>query len=1809
MQQAPPVPPRGSGRRAPPPLNTQNGDNYNNNNNRQYYGNSNLQYNNYSNNNGYYNNSGSISYQGNYDNNYLQFPNNTRHQRMNSSSSGIGPSPQQINSYPPPQQSYNNNYSYPKYSPSVQSSPSSSMRGPPPKINYSSSMGSQVYPNSGYSPINNSGPIQQNYGYQNQRNNYYPQNNLQTPNSYNQEQKSPEIYISSSDTSLPNPPRKYIPANAVSNDPPPPPRRQVVPPSNHKIMPAQVSPSRSNGGSSPSLSPQLNGRTSPIPPQRRSMLVKTEAGNTSPAYRYSYASYSPNLGEQVRQYQRGRNTSLSSQVNQLSLANQGTNINSSSPNSVASATRYEYNSSPINEESGIYKSSNHKRNYSYSSSITVPNMDLNENSDEGYLHDHHISLTVKDNNGISRQSVTSQISGISQVSSISKLSNNYNEIKENDDYNDNYESSDDDIEEAKAKNEKRISIEAEDLSKLLQDNSTVILDEKTLEANTEKTYKNLDPTEAKELQRLSLNLKNIDDSTFNFDDFDLDAIANDYDKKNKNEDNDISVIKGDEIASIKDDKGKLSEEIDRSNQALLNVLSDEIKDLFKQVDENDAKDRPEKLSLNPIERIQQQSKVERNDSILSRDSIQLTDIFTHLNNDYNENDENNSPNKKDSQNVNDHNIINNHNSLIPNNGQALNNTSIHDYQYDEYPSYRNSINSNNESVYYADDRSSFISYSDSRSIKTESMISPSPSLDPGITSVPPKRPPRYYEMNNNNQRNDGYGPSTSPSISPGAAPSVPPRRHYKPNEQSSSLSRPQRRQSLEITQPTPQAPPAPPRTSQSQQGNRRIINSNSSSLPATLNSIASNVNDTYYSSQSPVNEIISKSEPVSKSNTAKTTKSTKSLGEESIKEEKFEDDFVYHSGDIREKFPLVYHSANMSEIAATFRKKIKLVKHIKDSIEYMQSFSGYDAVSALADILGTEDRKVAQTTGQALEEQGMFHDVTYLHKLLDSHYHYYQFEDLAKPIAILERKETERLNPNDRASLMRKLSERKGAKKEFEENDPIGVLVNIAQCYSPTCTDESPCYSYSCPRRRIMETITAKETAGRFANMAMTIGLQTTWSTSLGKSYVGKMSHEAIKRQEIMYEFIRTEKEYVNDLQSVIKYMIGPLRHGKVPGIDNRFVDSVFGNIEEISQVNSDFYEGLRKIQKRKPVLESMGDVVKEHVVNFRCYIKYGESQPSAKQILQVQKNKNPQLNSFLKECQNMPQFRRLPIESFLARPTTRLGRYPILIRDILKNTSKNHRDQILLKEANTTIESILKEVNQVAGKETNRLKMDQWSELLRFEKKNDVSAVHFEDPKREYIREGKLSLIVHNYINEPSLDVTVLLLDNVLIITYEKNNNYHIYSKPIPISLLNISHSEEKKSLKPNDNHTSSKKLVVNNHGKNNGFESMGYIFTVKHLGVGTYQFFTPILSEQKAWVEAIQKQQELLPKPIAKEIVFFSHKKLDSPVQTIHRLKNGALLLANDIGLYVLINNSMMKPLLQLSRISQVESMEQFDILFILSNREVFAFSISLLLKGVYTNPNYLKHNKKISSNVSFIATGFCDEKFLLCCAKASANKTVVKMFEPKRLLLNPNYRKTYQKLYLTGDVVTNFKQFYIPSEGVNIRFLRRSLCVACIKSFEVVSIKNLTTQSLLNPNDVVFKNLLKSEYSPMNMFKTQQNDFLLCYNKIGFFIDKNGNRSRPNIFFKWNASPRAFAYRSPNIYVITVEYIAIWNEFDTKESKQIIAGNSMRLLLHDENQNLIYSRIEDGKQRLATIEIIKPPPVIVQTQMQLPPPQIRN
>ena len=92
-----------------------------------------------------------------------------------------------------------------------------------------------------------------------------------------------------------------------------------------------------------------------------------------------------------------------------------------------------------------------------------------------------------------------------------------------------------------------------------------------------------------------------------------------------------------------------------------------------------------------------------------------------------------------------------------------------------------------------------------------------------------------------------------------------------------------------------------------------------------------------------------------------------------------------------------------------------------------------------------------------------------------------------------------------------------------------------------------------------------------------------------------------------------------------------PLAEGKVSKIGEEFVRNVFSNIDELYKVNKNFYDNIRELQKRKPILESIGDIVKDFVPNLYCYERYGRSQPRAKHILQIERDNNKNLNNFFK--------------------------------------------------------------------------------------------------------------------------------------------------------------------------------------------------------------------------------------------------------------------------------------------------------------------------------------------------------------------------------------------------------------------------------------------------------------------------------------------------------------------------------------------------------------------------------------------------
>lgn len=216
--------------------------------------------------------------------------------------------------------------------------------------------------------------------------------------------------------------------------------------------------------------------------------------------------------------------------------------------------------------------------------------------------------------------------------------------------------------------------------------------------------------------------------------------------------------------------------------------------------------------------------------------------------------------------------------------------------------------------------------------------------------------------------------------------------------------------------------------------------------------------------------------------------------------------------------PNIY-PALLSRVAEVFKQLVSLTEHVKDGITYKDAFDGRTAVSIIGDIIKTPDRNLALLLGRALDAQKMFHDVTYDHRLRDNPHEVYQFKErLSAPFmpgampadspmslsdhqqglarttssgstSIMRRPgphptpqtpESSSLQMSDsqaslpttaatsQASLQTPPVVKAGAGPEDEDGEedlPVGVFTLLTDCYSPTCSRESLCYSINCPRR------------------------------------------------------------------------------------------------------------------------------------------------------------------------------------------------------------------------------------------------------------------------------------------------------------------------------------------------------------------------------------------------------------------------------------------------------------------------------------------------------------------------------------------------------------------------------------------------------------------------------------------------------------------------------------------------------------------------------------------------------------------------
>jgi hypothetical protein len=885
----------------------------------------------------------------------------------------------------------------------------------------------------------------------------------------------------------------------------------------------------------------------------------------------------------------------------------------------------------------------------------------------------------------------------------------------------------------------------------------------------------------------------------------------------------------------------------------------------------------------------------------------------------------------------------------------------------------------------------------------------------------------------------------------------------------------------------------------------------------------------------------------------------------------------------RGKKALVY-PAVLSRVADVFRERISLGERQKNGLSYQNAFTGAEAVDLVAYIIKTNDRTLALLMGRALDAQKFFHDVTYDHRLRDSPVELYQFKETMT--------------------------------EEAPSSDVNGVFMMLTNCYSPTCTPDKLCYSIACPKRLEQQARLNLKPQPGLRSSSSKGSLhgdddnenQKLWINMVPKEIAETIEDREKKRQEIIFEIMYTERDFVKDLEYLRDFWMRPLRSNTHPSPipehrREKFVREVFGNCLEVLKVNTGLCEALNARQKESPIVKIVGDIFLHHVPRFDPFIKYGANQLRGKYEFEKEKAANPAFARFVEETERLKESRKLELNGYLTKPTTRLARYPLLLENVLKYTADDNPDKQDIPKAIGLIRDFLSRVNLESGKAENHFNLVQLNAALKFVTDGDRVDLKLTEENRQI-----LTKMAFKKTATDSSEVTAYLFDHAVLLVrikvVNKREEYRVYRKPIPLELLVITQMEEVIPRLGIAKRPSSSLIPGNKVTSNPPAPKDGLPITFRHLGKGGYDqtLFATTHTQRKKFIELVEEQQRKLRE---RNSNFYSKTVLcESFFTTVNRVNclvpidgGRKLVYGTDTGIYLSERwpkdkNAKPRRVLDASQVTQIDTLEEYQLLLVLANKTLTSYPMEALETTDSQNP-LARRPKKIQGHTNFFKVGIGLGRHLVCSVKTSPFSTTIKVFEPMDNLTKGKRKPALSKMFQGGqEALKPFKEYYIPTESTSVHFLRSTLCVGCSRGFEVVSLETTETQSLLDQADTSLDFVARKENVRPIHIERMNGEFLLNYSDFSFFVNRNGWRARPDWKILWEGTPNAFALSYPYILAFEPNFIEIRN-VETSELIHVITGKNIRML-HSSTREILYAyEDEAGEDVVASLDFWKQPP----------------
>ncbi|KAI9505803.1 CNH domain-containing protein [Coemansia spiralis] len=857
------------------------------------------------------------------------------------------------------------------------------------------------------------------------------------------------------------------------------------------------------------------------------------------------------------------------------------------------------------------------------------------------------------------------------------------------------------------------------------------------------------------------------------------------------------------------------------------------------------------------------------------------------------------------------------------------------------------------------------------------------------------------------------------------------------------------------------------------------------------------------------------------------------------------------------------YPAMISLVAKSFCEIIcqVLQTHVRNGLEHTQCFTGRDAVDAIYAIIKAADRNLAIVVGRALEQQSLFHDVDYEKRLRDDPNELYAFDD------------------DSRASL------------SVHSPTPAinGVFVMLTDCYSPTCSNSQPCYSVTCPRQRLQQDHLRKTAK---SNVAAEMKQEKLWSMSVPKEIVKSVSRQELDRQERLYEVFYGEKDYVRDLCILRDLYMKPLHNSDIVREDRRknFITKVFKNALAVLAENMELHKALEKRQKENFICYQVGDVFLPFVQRLEAYLEYCANQPYSMHFLDAEKRNNARLVDFLEKTDRRPECRKLGVQHFLTRPPTRLARYPLVLKAVLKYTPEGHPDRETIPHVIERIEAMLNRINAETGKAQNRLRLFKVDDKLVCSVA-DRNNLRLTDDQRKLVRDSQLR---KRGGNEASA-IQMLLLDHMLLMCKVKTDShtgeekYTIYKHPIPLQLLTICNPDDPNSTRPRmaaRRDSTSTSHVLSPSGTIGSKDKYSYPLQFTHLGRAgfTVTLYANKLADRQQWYQCIEQQQlELMDRHRKFELVPVAGQFPSGiRVNTADVYDQGrGVVIGTDRGLYLGVagkpRSFQMLSHLKHDRVYQIEIHERLNVMAMIADkdRNLYVYPLDLLMTATTNSRNGVRI-KPLHAHVSFFRFGQFQDLDILCSVRSTtlSNQTIIHVYKP---VINQQKSRSLGRFLSLGaesgaDSWKCIKECYIAAESTSLHFLRSRLCVGCSRGFEIVDLATMNTQSLLDPADTSLSFINKRDTThPIALFRVHDGEFLLCYDVFAFYVNRNGQRARHNWMIHWVGMPTSFKFEYPYILAFDSQFIEVHHVETAAMVQVMITGNCTSLSPNKTHVNL--------------------------------------